>query len=256
MLTSKLRLRPGLMRLSSRCYNWGNYDASSGECCKMRDKETTECSPEICPLDDLPNNCYERSPSHRRQYSKYLQEIYLRGKPDPDCALKLIRHDELHYKPSDKHRKFQRTWPECPLIWLRPKDVCCPNPEKYPPMKRRVRPPQQPPLSAIERHLFQMDLFCKAVLKAPGCRQSRRPPKCKLPPSPSDCCKKPAPMPSFSEACRHLIPRYCGIECSCHGIPSACEALNAYQRWNKSRRSCIKPLIGYSPYRSKMRFPF
>jgi len=261
MITSQMRLhRAQIPRIlvMVRCYNWGNYDASSGECCKMRDKDTTACKHGkwFCPIEYEANKCYERPSFGENLYPKYLQEIYQRGKPDPpaDCYLKLIRHDIDHYKPSDKYRRYQRTWPECPLLWLRPKDTCCPDPEIYPPMKRRIRPPQEPPLSAIDKHLFQMSIFCKSV-RAPGCKAGRRPPKCTIERRVTDCCKKTAPMPSFSEACRHLIPRFCRSECACLGA-TTCDMWNAYRRWNKSVRTCTKPFIGYSPYRSRLRFPF
>ncbi|XP_016970207.1 uncharacterized protein LOC108038022 [Drosophila rhopaloa] len=261
MMASKLRLRRAPIQrflANSRWYNWGNYDASSGECCRMRDKKTTACfkAHSICPAKYERNECYERPSFSRNQYPKYLEEIYQRGKPDPECWLKVIRHDTEHYRPSDKHRQYQRTWPECPLLWLRPKDTCCPDPETYPPMKRRIRPPQEPPLSAIDKHLFEMSVFCRSVLRPPGCKLGRRPPKCHVARQPHDCCKQEAPLPSFSEACRHLIPRFCRTECACQAVPGLCEMWNTYHRRNKSRRICTKPLIGYSPHRSRMLFPF
>ncbi|XP_017079547.1 uncharacterized protein LOC108113471 [Drosophila eugracilis] len=259
MITLKLGMPQAHIQkilITSRFYNWGNYDASSGECCRMRDKEMTMCmqTKQSCPLEYESDKCYEKPSFCENKYPKYLLEIYNRGRPDPDCLLKLIRHDSEHYKPSDKNRQYQRTWPECPFLWLKPKDVCCPNPEIYPPMKRRCRPPPEPPLSAIDKHLLQMSMLCK-TLKPPCCKMGRRPPKCIITRLPADCCKKTAPQPSFSEACRHLIPRFCGSECACR-VGSLCEMWKAYHRLNKSRQNCVKPLIGYSPYRSRMRFPF
>ncbi|KAI8035752.1 uncharacterized protein LOC128256900 [Drosophila gunungcola] len=260
-MATKLGLRRGpIQRLlaNSRWYNWGNYDASSGECCRMRDKETVDCLQDKlpCPHREVENKCYERPSIGKEQYPKYLQEIYQRGKTDPNCLLKLIRHDNEHYKPSDKYRQYQRTWSECPLLWLRPKDSCCPDPEAYPPMKRRIRPPQQPPLSAIEKHLLQMNVFCKSVLRSPGCRLGLRPPTCHKVRQPTDCCKREAPMPSFSEACCHLIPRFCRSECACQVVPGMCDMWNAFHRRHKSRSICTKPLMRHSSNRSRMRYPF
>ncbi|XP_043640545.1 uncharacterized protein LOC122611483 isoform X2 [Drosophila teissieri] len=56
MITSKLRLRRAQIPrfpITSRWYNWGNYDASSGECCKMRDKDVTACKGGkwFCPVN-------------------------------------------------------------------------------------------------------------------------------------------------------------------------------------------------------------
>lgn len=256
MLASKLRLhRDWTHRLLANrsIYNWGNYDASSGECCPVRDSANAACTKSkwVCSQQPVSYKCFDKPSFARDRYPMYLKEIYQRGKTDANCQLS-IRHDKF-YKPSDKSRRYQRTWPECPLIWLRPKDVCCPDPECCPPEKRRVRKPPKPPLSAVDKHLFQMSLLCRSVLTAPGCRLGRRPPKCVRLREPSDCCKTPAPMPSFSEVCRHLVPFHCPQECACLSVRNICDAWTKNQKHKKPLRICTKPLIGHRP---RMLFPF
>ncbi|EDV35680.1 uncharacterized protein Dana_GF19808 [Drosophila ananassae] len=266
MFTRKLRLQSAHMlrvfqrfKSSEGQYDWGNYDASSGECCKMRDKEIAACSSgkSFCPWPEMENKCVGRSVTSNfweKEYPKRLKEIYARSKGEQDCTL--IKRDATLYKPSDKSRRYQRTWAECPLIWLRPKPYCCPDPEYYPTGKRRPHPPAETRLSPIEMHLYQMALLCKATLTEPGCRPGRTPPKCLIIRRPTNCKKKCSPMPSFSEACRHLMPKFCPTECSCSAPASMCEAWTAYHERGRTRKVCSRPLIGFTPFRPRMRFPW
>ncbi|XP_017016968.1 uncharacterized protein cola [Drosophila kikkawai] len=254
MLFSKLREQRRILALR-RIYDWGNYDVTAGECRPILEESTAECTKDKfgCPLKV--KKPFETPSFKRDKYPLYLKEIYDRkDRPvDPGCPQRLIRHDKLRYKPSDKFRKFQRTWPECPQIWLRPKDTCCPDPEIIPPTKRRVRLPPKPSPTTIEKHNFQMDLFCKSFIKGAGCKQGRRPPDCRRPREVSDCTKTPAPIPSFSEVCRDLVPSYCPAECACLTLPTRCDGLAKYQRCRMVQKTCTKPLIAYKP---RLRFPY
>ncbi|XP_020800559.1 uncharacterized protein LOC110177917 [Drosophila serrata] len=235
-------------------YNWGNYDASAGQCRRMRDEEVAKCAVGKDSCSPKPMSAFEFPSFTRDKYPMHLQEIYERvDKPDHECYQKLVRHDKDMYKPSDKSRKFQRTWPECPLIWLRPRDTCCPDPERFPPVERRPRPPLQKALTNIEKHNFQMELFCKSFMLAKGCKQGRRPPDCHRIREVTDCIKTPAPMPSFSEVCRHLVPSYCPAECACLTLPTKCDGFAKYHRHKMAHKTCTKPLIAYKP---RLQFPF
>ncbi|EDW74708.1 uncharacterized protein Dwil_GK15759 [Drosophila willistoni] len=243
----------------SRAYNWGIYDASSGKCCHMRDADTTKCAgqKQVCKrMTPLPNRCYKRNENIfdlEKEYPKFLMEIYERRQGNMNCDL--MRYDKCYYQPSDKNRRYQRTWPECPLIWLRPKQTCCYDREYYPPMKRRQRPPSGPPLTAIEKHHHAMRLLCASYLTWPGCKTGRKPPKCLKGRRPTVCQKELAPYPSFSECNKQCMTRVCPLQCTCRIFPNMCDVWSAYHHNRGKLKSCTQALVSFCPFKTRIRYP-
>ncbi|XP_030243156.1 uncharacterized protein LOC115563784 [Drosophila navojoa] len=239
-----------LVFFSKRHAHSENLDVDPGKCCKIRDAESQKCLEAKmtgCKPTKLPNDCIKHEdPLHvfLEQYPKHLLKII---RPlDDKCEL--YRHDTLHYEPSDKTRRYQRTWPECPLIWLRPRKICCPEPVRHLPAERRTRKPPSGPISVTDKFAHKMRLVCQET------RWHTKPElKCKTVKSSSQCTKEMAPFPSFSECNQLFTPRYCDTECACRAVPSLCELWRLYHRNTELTKSCTKALVNYCPFKRRAR---
>ncbi|XP_034475704.1 uncharacterized protein LOC117782777 [Drosophila innubila] len=230
------------------CYHWGNYDASSGGCCRMQTKCTnvTVCG----PTRPIPNVCSTRVDADvvlAEAYPKQLMEILSRAQDVDECDL--YKHDVCFYRPSDKNRRYQRTWCECPRIWLRPKPTCCFDKEYCLPIERRQRPPPKPELSEAEVYAFQMAQLCKYTSRL-GSKTSL---KCQIVNPPHPCQKTKAPFPSFSECDPECIPHYCPTECACKLRPSLCDMWRLYHLQGGVIKKCTNALINNCPYKNRAR---
>ncbi|EDW60830.1 uncharacterized protein Dvir_GJ20646 [Drosophila virilis] len=255
LLTSKLLQRPGVLTKAlvfhpQRTYNWGNYDASSKTCCKMHDAETFKCleGKLKCKPTKIPNKCYKRVDEEFVSFGEYPKQLFHILRPaEVDCGL--IKHDMCYYRPSDKSRRYQRTWPECPLIWLRPKKKCCPDEEYYPPICRRQRKPQRPPMTTIEKYLYTFDKECKSKCHNDGTLKR----KCTIVRGPKKCEKVEAPFPSFSECKKDFREGYCHTECGCKLVPSLCDLWRLHHRNSSLVKKCTLALVGYCPFKNRGR---
>lgn len=246
-------LRPQLKIMTPiiypRCgYHWGNYDASSRECCKMQTKclQKTPCG----HPRRIPNICSERVDQDivlAEAYPKQLMEILGRHQEVTECEL--FKHDVCYYRPSDKTRRYQRTWCECPRIWLRPKPVCCFDKEYALPIERRPRPPPRKELTDAEMYAFQMDQVCKYTPRM----GSKAKLKCQIVKTPTQCEKTRAPFPSFSECDPECIPHYCPTECACKLRPSLCDMWRLYHHNEGLLKKCTTALITNCPYKNRAR---
>ncbi|ALC40910.1 cola, partial [Drosophila busckii] len=246
--TRLLRLTADRLRLQQRSkYNWSNYDASAGECCKMMDEATARCKNMICGYASRTNKCDSNERAEEKLYSDHLLELLSRGHGKEHCEL--YKSDLVEYKPSNKNRRYQRTWAECPLIWLRPKQTCCYEREFYPPMERRCKQPEKEPTTAVDAHKFQMDLLCKYYV--PMGQSYKKRTRCYTK-SPTVCERKCAPFPSFSECDPECIPRFCPTECACKVKPSMCEMWRSYNQ-NNGIRHCTEAIVGNCIYKQRSR---
>lgn len=136
----------------------------------------------------------------------------------PKCDI--VRFDELYYKPSNKSRRFQRTWWEC-CPRMVPKRVCCWCDAAPPEVERREIPPPGP--SKAKSCMNEKPTKCMR-LAARCCRTGRVPPCCKKFPVRSDCTKCKCPFPSYSECIKKdpadLFER--PPECHCIAEQSQC----------------------------------
>ncbi|XP_060656060.1 uncharacterized protein LOC132791236 [Drosophila nasuta] len=241
-----LRLTPHIC--PHYAYHWGNYDASSGECCKMQTNciHKTHCGKTTA----IPNRCYKRVDSAKvleDAYSKQLLEILNREQAVIDCDL--FKHDMVYYRPSDKTRRYQRTWCECPHIWLRPKPICCYDKEVNLPMKRRPRPPPQKEKTAAEMYAFQMEQLCKYNIRLGQYPKL----KCHIVKIPKNCTKEKAPFPSFSECDAECIPQYCPTECACKLKPNLCDMWKLFHHNAGMLKKCTEALVDYCPFKRRAR---
>ncbi|KAM8713384.1 hypothetical protein ACLKA7_013663 [Drosophila subpalustris] len=242
MLTTR-HLRPQVRQMTflmfPQCgYHWGNYDASSGECCKMQTDCTqkTPCG-KVRPIANVCNLRVDDDMKLAQAFPKQLMEILQRKQSNEDCDF--FRHDMCYYQPSDKTRRYQRTWCECPRIWLRPKPVCCFDKDYALPIERRPKPPPMPELSAAEMYAFQMDQICKYTDRMGHKRKQ----KCHVVRIPQDCVKTKAPFPSFSECQTECIPQFCPTECACKMKPSLCDMWKLYHHTAGNLKHCTQANI-------------
>lgn len=177
-ITGALKLHP------SRTYHGDNDDANSGQGCKMQ----TECVWKRAVIE----NKTLANEYAAQEYPKQLQEIISRGRSeDPDCEL--YKHDVHHYQPSDKTRRYQRTWPDCPMICLQPQSTCC-HPKDYSELPRRPPKPYKPPLTQLEKFEYEMAQLDKT------CRMGHKVVRKCLSLCPVRHCQRNSPpFPSFSE---------------------------------------------------------
>lgn len=226
------------------------YDVEPGKCCKIRDEEIQKCFEQklICKPNRLPNrlpnNCVEKVSPLSQEYPMQLLRLFRSA--EDKC--KLYKHDVCHYEPSDKTRRYQRTWAECPLIWLRPRKICCPEQEIYMPAERRPRKPPRPPLSPVEKFTYSMELLCKGSQTF-----SKSDLKCRVHKELKPCEKVTAPFPSFSECNQGYILRYCDTECACKYMPSLCDVWRQYHRNSGAIKVCTRAVISNCPYKHRAR---
>lgn len=224
--------------------DWGNHN---GHCLKL----PSDCERKTpCNLRGIvPKKGHETSNEKNLSevYSKQLEEIINRGKRS-NLECNLYKHDVCHYQPSDKTRRYQRTWPECPMITLRPVPQCC-YPKDYPAIPRRPPPPYKPPLTKQEMLIHEMKLLCKfsanldnEVVKK--CTTIRRHTNCK---------RDEAPSPSFTECKKENIEQFCPTECACKVKPNLCDIWNEFNRNTTRNKRCTDALVSYCPFKQRSR---
>ncbi|XP_016943222.4 uncharacterized protein [Drosophila suzukii] len=148
---------------------------------------------------------------------------------EPKCDVN-VRYDIRHYRISDKEaRQYQVTWNECPRLVIKPKKVCIHQKHPRPKPCRRQRKataatarPPMPMLNPMECRKPEDDSPCPRWV-LPCCKPGRVPPSCHRVRRPTDCTKRPAPYPSFSECKRDELTKGAPIECLCLRVPMACE---------------------------------
>ncbi|XP_017044486.1 uncharacterized protein LOC108090367 [Drosophila ficusphila] len=148
---------------------------------------------------------------------------------EPKCDVN-VRLDIKHYRISNKEaREYQVTWNECPRLVIKPKKVCIHHKHPRPKPCRRQRKeasatarPSMPMLNPMECKSPEDGSPCPRWT-LPCCKPSRVPPSCHRVRRLTDCKKKPAPYPSFSECQRDELTKAPPIECLCLQTPMACE---------------------------------
>lgn len=135
--------------------------------------------------------------------------------------------DDLYYRPSDKNRRYQRTWAECPKLRLEPRPVCCYEHFDYRKPKRRRRRCTEGEYSpnvecAMRKLCPNLDMKKCPRLNLPGCSKFKCNTKCKRTRLPEDCKKVCTPYPSFSECKRDRPKPLRPVECKCWVIPDGC----------------------------------
>ncbi|EDW00801.1 GH20819 [Drosophila grimshawi] len=232
-----------LVNSSKHGYHGSNYEPTPGKCVQVRDKQTTKCLAKYIHCKPIASP----KPSDMSLWKDYSEQLMRILRPKQiDCEL--IKHDICYYQPSNKSRRYQRTWPECAMIYLQPKKACCFDREYYTPSCRRPRSPPVPPLTATQKHAFHMALLgtnCKLGTKLQlKCLRVRRHLNCK---------KEVAPFPCFSESDQAGMRGSCPTECGCRVSPSMCEAWSAYHRNSGLVKRCTEAIVGYCPFKSRSR---
>lgn len=240
---------PGTLKVySARTYHCSNYDANSGQGCKMQ----TECVwKSACDRLSVIRSKFYKAITNEysaKEYPEQLQEIISRSRgEDPDCEL--YKHDVHHYQPSDKTRRYQRTWPDCPMIWLQPKPICC-HPKDYSEIPRRAPKPYKPPLTQLEKFKYEMAQLCKT------CRMDHKVVrKCLICPT-KHCKRNSAPFPSFSECKTKYIERYSPTECACKLMPKLSDIWLLHHRNIPLFERRTQSLVNSCPYKRRARPPY
>ncbi|EDW89335.1 uncharacterized protein LOC6528580 [Drosophila yakuba] len=148
---------------------------------------------------------------------------------EPKCDMP-VRYDIQHYRISDKDaRQYQVTWNECPRMVIKPKKVCIHSKRPRPKPCRRQRKtvvatarPSMPMLNPMECKKPEDSSPCPRWT-LPCCKPARIPPSCHRERRPTDCTKRPAPYPSFSECKREELTKAPPTECLCLKVPMVCE---------------------------------
>ncbi|KAM7356200.1 uncharacterized protein ACRADG_002004 [Cochliomyia hominivorax] len=151
------------------------------------------------------------------------------------CIDALPRFDLLYYKRSDKlKREYQQTWNECPELLKKPKVICCFDKIKRPKLAKRPRK-HRPQTACEQKSCTNVNYKCPRIT-LPGCRAAHIPPKCRPSKAKSNCVKRKAPYPAFSECTRKLPrPRH-PIECRCLLTPSMCEVWAYYYKISRIKK--------------------
>ncbi|KAM8713381.1 hypothetical protein ACLKA7_013660 [Drosophila subpalustris] len=168
----------------------------------------------------------------------------------PECCQKCedVRFDVMYYRPSDKFRKFQRTWWEC-CPRMVPKRVCCYCDSIPPEVSKRCLPicPRTACTQGHEKKRFEcLNAKAKDCLRVtmPCCRSARVPPKCNIVRRPKDCEKPKCPYPCYSE-CMSMDPALVPErppECRCLNILAKCESFRAQNKMTHDQlRLCPCP---------------
>lgn len=217
---------------SARTYHGDNDNTNSVQGCKIQ----TEC-------------VWKPAEYSAQEYPKQLQEIISRGKrEDPDCEL--YKHDVHHYQPSDKTRRFQRTWPDCPMIWLQPKSTCC-HPKDYLEIPRRPPKPYKPPLTQLEKFKYEMAQLGKT------CRIDHKVVrKCICLCPVKHCQRNSAPFPSFSECKTKSIEQFSPSECACKLMPKLSDIWLLHHRNRHLFERSTQALVNYCPYNRRSWPPY
>ncbi|XP_017079512.1 uncharacterized protein LOC108113446 [Drosophila eugracilis] len=164
---------------------------------------------------------------------------------EPKCDMN-VRSDVKYYRISDKEaRQYQVTWNECPRLVIKPKKVCIDQKHPRPKPCRRQRKtvavtarPSMPMLNPMECKKPEDQSPCPRW-ELPCCKPSRVPPSCHRVRRLSDCKKRKAPYPSFSECKREELTKAPPIECLCLQTPMACEMWAELRRRIARGRSAI-----------------
>ncbi|XP_068146230.1 uncharacterized protein [Drosophila tropicalis] len=242
--------------------------------CSPTDPPVRPCSEEDCiPLPRYPccvNTRISNEPcakSGKKADFKIKPEPFVsmweqaKGKPQrpdflwdypPECCPKCedVRFDVLYYRPSDKCRKYQRTWWEC-CPRMVPKRVCSWCDAVPPQILRRCMPLCPRSACTNEHEKKRMDCINKKAkdcmrLRMPCCRAARNPPTCGSARRPSNCEKIRCPFPSFSECISEELahpPERPG-ECRCLDTMSLCERNRYADRLAKhsiKMTTCLEP---------------
>lgn len=147
---------------------------------------------------------------------------------DDPCKIDFLpRFDTMYYRPSNKNRKYQRTWAECPKLRIEPKQVCCHVQYDYRKPTRRTRRPKgsiQTVKNVCERTQSCQNLHNQrcARINWPGCSRLKCKVDCKIFRPPEVCKKVCAPYPSYSECQRSRPKPLRPVECNCWKIPFIC----------------------------------
>lgn len=226
-----------------KCIHCSNYDANSGQGCKYVWKSACD------RYSVIRNKCYKEiiNEYSAKEYPE-LQEIISRARgEDTDCEL--YKHDVHHYQPSDKTRRYQRTWPDCPMIWLQPKPTCC-HPKDYSEIPRRPPKPYKPPLTQLEKFKYEMAQLCKT------CRLDHKVVrKCLIYPT-KHCKRNSAPFPSFSECKTKYIEPCCPNECACKLMPKLSDIWLLHHRNLPLFERRTQALANSCPYKRRARPPY
>ncbi|ALC40908.1 pdm3 [Drosophila busckii] len=159
----------------------------------------------------------------------------------PECCPTCddVRFDVLYYRPSNKCRKYQRTWWEC-CPRMVPKRVCCWCDALPPEPQRRCLPLCPRSACSSEHEKKRMACINKKSngcmrLLMPCCRAARIPPRCTFTRPRTVCVKPNCPFPSFSECIRDPFPDEPNRECDCLTGKFQCLQFDYLKRMQKNR---------------------
>lgn len=203
------------------CYSQQRSKTTSPDCSHLVPKCGDRFKQEPCNPNQLEIKLKQPAPEPLPQQKRGIRFKHPSECCGNPCIDAYPRFDVLYYKRTDKlHREYQQTWNECPELIRKPKVICCFDKIRKP--KWQKRPLKQRPQTACEQKCSKAGYKCPRMTMA-GCRAAHIPPKCRPSKTKSECMKRKAPFPAYSECTRKLPrPRH-PIECRCLLTPSMCE---------------------------------
>lgn len=215
-----------LVRVGSASWKSNQLRHASNPCAPEKTEAT--CGNKI--LKEYPCNVAQEQFEHKTPQAKPdFKSMWTVDGCDTELCILPLRYDMKYYRISDKQKRdYQVTWNECPRLLIKPKKVCIREGMKRPEIKRRQRPPAvegqvaKPPDPA-DCGKGASKTKCVYVVN-PCCKVGRRPATCEVARYKTDCTKRKAPYPSFSECDKEPLNEAPNIECKCLDLPALCDA--------------------------------